>query len=138
MKKISLSVIVIIMFGIYVVLHSNVSQNVNLTVNSAVNSTSQSTSTYKDGTFVGSSANAYYGNIQVQATIKSGKIISVAFLQYPNEQGHSLEINQQADPVLSQEAIQSQNANVDIVSGATDTSQAFIQSLTSALTQAKA
>lgn len=134
MKKIALSVIFIIMFGIYIVMQSKSSQTNNTTVNSST----QTTSIYKDGTYTGSAANAYYGNIQVQATIKSRKIINIAFIQYPDEQGHSLEINQEADPVLSQEAIQSQNANVDIVSGATDTSQAFIQSLSSALAQAKA
>ena len=49
-----------------------------------------------------------------------------------------MRINQQAMPVLKQEAIQAQSAQVDGVSGATDTSDAFVQSLTSALTQAQA
>ncbi|HEY4384430.1 MAG TPA: FMN-binding protein [Ktedonobacteraceae bacterium] len=47
-------------------------------------------------------------------------------------------INNYADPQLTSEAIQAQSANVDIVSGATDSSEAFIQSLNSALAQAKA
>jgi uncharacterized protein with FMN-binding domain len=46
--------------------------------------------------------------------------------------------NSIADPELTSEAVQAQSANVDIVSGATDTSLAFIQSLTNALSQAKA
>ena len=45
-------------------------------------------------------------------------------------------INQQAMPILTQEAIQAQRAEVDIVTGATDTSEAFIQSLGAALAQA--
>lgn len=91
---------------------------------------------YKDGVYTGSAADAFYGNIQVRATITSGRISKVDFLQYPNDRGHSIEINQYAMPILQQEAISAQSASVDIVSGATDTSQAFIQSLSSALSQA--
>ena len=92
---------------------------------------------YKDGIYTGDPADAFYGNIQVQATINGGKITNIQFLQAPNDRSTSIEINQQADPILAQEAIQTQNANVDIVSGATDSSQAFAQSLQSALDKAK-
>ncbi len=93
---------------------------------------------YKDGQYTGQAADAYYGYIQVQVTIQGGKISDVVFLQYPHDRMTSMHINTQAMPFLKQEAIQAQSANVDGVSGATDTSQAFIQSLTSALTNAKA
>lgn len=96
-----------------------------------------SSSGYKDGTYTGNSADAFYGLIQVQATIANGKITNIHFLQYPNDRGTSIEINQQADPMLAQEAIQAQSANVDIISGATDSSQAFVQSLQSALGRAR-
>ena len=92
---------------------------------------------YKDGTYTGSTADAYYGNIQVQVTISGGKIIDVAFLQYPSDNGTSQYINSQAMPLLKNEAIQAQSANVDIVSGASDSSQAFQQSLANALQQAQ-
>ena len=98
---------------------------------------SNSTGQYKDGTYTGSTADAFYGNIQVQVTIAGGKISDVQFLQYPNDRGTSIMINTQAMPYLKQEAIAAQSANVDIVSGATDSSQAFRQSLQSALDQAK-
>ena len=97
---------------------------------------SSSTKAYKDGTYTGSSADAYYGNVQVSATISGGKITAVQFLQYPNTHSTSVAINQQAMPYLQQEAIQAQSANVQAVSGATFTSQAFMQSLSSALSQA--
>lgn len=99
-------------------------------------SSSGSSSKYKDGTYTGSVADAFYGNIQVQATIKGGKITAVKFLQYPNDRPNSVAINQQAMPYLQQEAIQAQSANVDGVSGATDTSVAFRQSLSAALSKA--
>lgn len=91
---------------------------------------------YKDGEYTGSSADAFYGYIQVKVTVVQGKISKVDFLQYPNDRGHSIMINQYAMPILSQEAISAQSANVDVVSGATDTSVAFKQSLSSALNQA--
>ncbi|HEU0000432.1 MAG TPA: FMN-binding protein [Ktedonobacteraceae bacterium] len=93
---------------------------------------------YKDGTYTGSVADAFWGNLQVQAVIQNGKIANVVFLQYPNDRNRSIEINSYADPQLVSEAIQAQSANVDIVSGATDSSDAFVQSLTDALSQATA
>jgi uncharacterized protein with FMN-binding domain len=97
---------------------------------------STSSGQYTDGTYNGDTYNAYYGNVQVAVTIVSGKITAVKFLQYPNTHSTSVFINQQAMPYLQQEAIQAQNANVQLISGATFTSQAFIQSLSSALTKA--
>lgn len=101
-------------------------------------STQKTTAQYKDGTYTGSAADAFYGPIQVRVTVSGGKITDVTFLQYPNDRGTSVRINEQAMPMLKQEAIQAQSASVDGVSGATDTSQAFIESLGSALNQAKA
>ncbi len=99
---------------------------------------STATSAYKDGRYVGDVADAFYGNIQVQATVQGGKLTDVTFLQYPNDRRNSIEINNQAMPYLKQEAIKAQSAQVDGVSGATDTSQAFVQSLTAALKKAQA
>ena len=91
---------------------------------------------FKDGQFTGNSADAYYGNIQVKITVQGGKITDVQFLDYPHDRGTSVMINTQAMPYLKSEAIQAQSAQVDIVSGATDSSLAFRQSLQSALDQA--
>ncbi len=57
----------------------------------------------------------------------------VQFVQYPNDRNRSIMINQYADPILDQEAIQAQSGNVDIITGATDSSYAFMQSLGRAL-----
>jgi uncharacterized protein with FMN-binding domain len=92
---------------------------------------------FKNGNYTGSVQDAFYGNIQVQAVISSGKISNVNFLQYPNDNRTSQYINSVADPMLAQEAIQKQNANVDIISGASASSQAFQASLADALSQAK-
>ena len=92
---------------------------------------------YKDGSYTGSVQDAYYGNIQVKAVISGGRITDVIFLQFPNDNGTSQYINSQADPMLKQEAIQVQSAQVDIISGASASSQAFQASLADALSQAK-
>ncbi len=96
-----------------------------------------STAAYKDGSYTGSVADAYYGNVQVKVAIQSGRITDVQFLDYPRDRRTSVEINTQAMPQLKQEAIQIQSANVDVVSGATQTSGAFRESLASALARAR-
>lgn len=104
---------------------------------SSVTTTPTSSSLYKDGVYVGQVADAFYGNIQVEATIRNGKIADVIFLQYPNDRSTSIYINTQAMPYLKEEAISAQNSNVDIISGATASSQAYVASLESALSQAR-
>jgi uncharacterized protein with FMN-binding domain len=92
---------------------------------------------YRDGTYQGVSADAYYGYIQVEAVIQGGKISDVIFLDHPQDRRESMVINNYAMPRLTSEAISAQTANVNVVSGATDTSNAFVQSLASALVKAK-
>lgn len=104
----------------------------------APNGTQVPNARYKDGAYTGSVADAQWGYIQVKVIIQGGAITDVQFLQYPNERERSVLINNYADPQLTSEAIQAQSANVDLVTGATDTSEAFAQSLSDALTQAQA
>ncbi len=91
---------------------------------------------FADGTYTGPVADAYYGLIQIQASIQGGRLISLKVLKYPNDRRTSISINRQALPMLRDEAISAQTANVDIISGATLTSRAFIQSLGGALKKA--
>ena len=92
---------------------------------------------YKDGQYTGSAADSRYGTVQVKATVSGGKLTDVTLLQMPSEQGHTAEVSNTAGPQLRQEALTAQSANVDIISGATQTSEGFQQSLSSALSQAK-
>lgn len=101
------------------------------------NANSQSIATsYKDGIYTGSSADNPYGTVQIAAVISSGKITDIKFLQMPSHQGHSQEVTNFSEPLLKQSAISKQSANIDFVSGATDTSYGFEQSLQAALDQA--
>lgn len=95
------------------------------------------TSGYRNGQFTGNIANAYWGFVQVRATIQNGKISRVQFLNYPHDRGTSVRINNYAVPMLQSEAIQVQSAQVDLISGATLTSEAFVESLQTALNQAR-
>lgn len=101
-------------------------------------STQKKNGIYNDGTYTGSVADAYYGNVQVEVVITNNRISDVKFLDYPQDRSTSRRINSSAMPRLTQEAIQAQSANVNGVSGASDTSAAFRQSLTSALADARA
>jgi uncharacterized protein with FMN-binding domain len=92
---------------------------------------------YADGSYTGNSADAYYGTVQVLVVVRNGKMTDVQFLQHPDNQQNSRYINGQAMPLLTQEAISVQSAAVNGVSGATFTSQAFQESLASALVLAK-
>lgn len=156
MKKFTVAALIVGLFILYSLIygHANLPAIVPNNTASANNSSNRASSTsvvtgttpttnspgslYKDGSYTGSVADAQWGYIQVKAIVQNGKITDVQFLQYPNDRNHSVEINSYADPQLTSEAIQAQSANVDIVTGATDSSEAFIQSLSDALAQAKA
>jgi len=91
---------------------------------------------YRDGTYKGPTVDAYYGPLQVQANIQGGQLVSVEVLQYPADRRTSRSINAQALPMLESEVVSAQNTQVDIISGATLTSEAYLRSLTSALGKA--
>ncbi|MEW1954232.1 FMN-binding protein [Terrabacter sp. NPDC080008] len=84
-------------------------------------------------TYAGDAIMTRYGNVQVQITVKSGKITAVDVLQVPMEDRHDEMINSMAVPVYNQEAVSAQSAQIDVVSGATYTWQGYTQSLQSAI-----
>jgi uncharacterized protein with FMN-binding domain len=92
----------------------------------------------KDGTFTGQAADTRYGAVQVAITVSGGRITDVAVPQYPNTERRDEEINAQALPILIDETKSAQSAQIDMVSGATFTSDGYTRSLQSAIDQAKA
>lgn len=88
-------------------------------------------------TVTGDVAQTQWGPVQVQLTVQGGKITAVDVLQYPNGNHRDVEINDYALPILIDETVKAQNAQIDMVSGATVTSDGYIRSLQSALDQAK-
>ena len=87
-------------------------------------------------TVTGSVAQTEWGPVQVQITVSGSEITDVQVLQYPNENGKDQQINAYALPVLTDETLQAQSANIDMVSGATVTSNGYITSLQAALDEA--
>ena len=78
-------------------------------------------------------ANTVYGPVQVQLIVRHSKIIKVAVLQQPTTTIHDIQIGQFAFPELISETLKAQSAKIDAVSGASYTSEGYIQSLQSAL-----
>ncbi|MFE7524540.1 FMN-binding protein [Kitasatospora sp. NPDC057542] len=85
----------------------------------------------------GNTVNTRYGPVQVQVTLAGNRITAVDVVKYPNSERRDREINSSALPVLNQEAIAAQSARIDMVSGATYTSDGYVRSLQSALDRAK-
>lgn len=101
---------------------------------SGTDSGSQSSSAAQ--TVVGDAIMTKFGNVQVQITVENGRITASEVTQVPWSDRKDQQINGRAVPVLNAEAVDAQSADIDMVSGATYTSEAYIRSLQSAIDQA--
>jgi uncharacterized protein with FMN-binding domain len=90
----------------------------------------------KDGTYTGDAIQTPFGNMEVAIVVSSSKITDVKVLQATDRGQRSVQISSYADPILRTEVLQAQSANVQMVSGATYTSDGYLQSLQSALDKA--
>jgi uncharacterized protein with FMN-binding domain len=77
-----------------------------------------------------------YGDVQVRAVVQGGRLVDVQALTLPSDRERSARISDFAGPELHDEALQAQSANIDVVSGATYTSEGYAQSLQAALDRA--
>ena len=93
-------------------------------------------STTAGTTVTGTVAQTRWGPVQVSITVADGKITAVDVPQYPDGNHRDEEINADALPTLKQETLSAQSADIDMVSGATVTSDGYLQSLQSAIDQA--
>jgi uncharacterized protein with FMN-binding domain len=87
-------------------------------------------------TIAGQAIQTQYGTVQVQVVVSGQKIQNVSFLQLTADDPRSAAINGQAGPILLQQTLSAQSSKIDGVSGATYTSEGYLQSLQSALDQA--
>ena len=99
-------------------------------------SPSPSTPAALSGTFTGSDFPNRFGDVAVRVVISNGHITDVQALQLPSDRARSAYISQVAGPMLRSEVLQAQSANIDVISGATYTSQSYAQSVESALQKA--
>jgi uncharacterized protein with FMN-binding domain len=98
-------------------------------------STGSGSTTSDNVTIVGSSVQTRYGPVQVSVTFAAGQITDVQALQVPGGHHESVQFNARATPILAQEIISAQSGQLDTVSGATYTSEAYAQSVQSAIDQ---
>jgi uncharacterized protein with FMN-binding domain len=85
------------------------------------------------GTYDGDVVQTRFGTVQVQVTVKAGQITDVTALKLTDAEGRSVQISNYAAPVLRDEVLQAQSADVQTVGGATVTSDAYLTSLQAAL-----
>jgi uncharacterized protein with FMN-binding domain len=97
---------------------------------------SPSSSSTKIETYTGSVAQTRWGPVQVKITVEGNKITKVTVLQQPNGNRKDQEINDYALPILISDTVSAQSADIDMVSGATVTSEGYVQSLQAALDEA--
>jgi uncharacterized protein with FMN-binding domain len=81
----------------------------------------------------GNVVDTQYGPVQVEITVRAGRITKARARQHPSGDGQTDQINGFAIPQLDHEAMAAQNGQIDTVSGATFTSEGYRQSLQSAL-----
>lgn len=103
---------------------------------SSSGTSSSSSSSSGSTTVTGTAADTRWGPVQVQLTITDGKVTDVSVVEYPDSNGRDQQINARALPILVQETLDAQSADIDMVSGATYTSDGYTTSLQSALDQA--
>ena len=100
---------------------------------SSPSSSSPSASSSGTTSYTGDTAQTRWGPVQVKITVNDGSITKVTVPQAPSGNPRDTEINDQALPILIQETIDAQSARIDMVSGATVTSEGYVESLQSAL-----
>ena len=88
------------------------------------------------GTFLGSDVPNRFGDVQVRVVIRDGHIADVQPVQMPFDRERSAYISQVAGPMLRTEVLQAQSARIDVITGATYTSESYAQSVESALRKA--
>lgn len=91
------------------------------------------TPTVADGTYDGAVIDTRYGTVQVQAVLSGGQIVDVIALKLTDTDRKSIQISEQVAPIVRDEVLAAQSANVANISGGTYTAQAYLQSLQAAL-----
>jgi uncharacterized protein with FMN-binding domain len=113
---------------------SSQSSNQNAGTNGSGSHPSSSGTTKSSATTVtGHVVQTQWGPVQVQLTVSGSTITRVSVLQYPDGNSRDVELANYSLPILIQETVQSQSADIDMVSGATFTSTGYIQWLQSAI-----
>ena len=90
----------------------------------------------EDGEYQSDKVQFEWGDLRVKIVVAGGKMTGVQILSYPDHRSTSLYLIQLADPILNNEVIRTQQAKVDIVSSATNSSYAYQDAVANALMKA--
>ncbi len=118
--------VVVLLFGYHTSTSSKLSADSSAVAAPAANTSGGTTLT-------GDAAQTRWGPVQVQLTMNGSTITNVTVLQSPSGNGRDIQINDNALPILIKETLAAQSASIDMVSGATVTSDGYLTSLQSAL-----
>jgi uncharacterized protein with FMN-binding domain len=128
--------VVVLLFGYHTSTNKTTSTAAAHSTSAPSSSSSSSNGSSKITSYTGSVAQTRWGPVQVKITVQAGKITNVSVLQQPNGNPRDQEINNYALPILINETVDAQSANIDMVSGATVTSDGYVRSLQAALDEA--
>ena len=149
MKKAVLIIVTIAFLGIVTATVAGVDKKTNSDTTKAVATESKAQTTensslqteevktVKDGEYTGDKAGTPYGDVQIALTVKDGKIIDVDFIAMPENDSRSRLISEQVVDQLETDTISQQSTQIDTISGATYTYDAYIDSLQSALDKSR-
>lgn len=79
-----------------------------------------------------------FSAIQVGVVMTGGKLTEVKTLILTGDGAYTQKLNARAEPILRRRALEAQNADFDVVSGATYTSESYQESLQAAIDKARA
>ena len=128
--------VVTLLFGYHTSTSSEMASGSTSIVTPVPGSSGSGMGTAQTATVTGTSTDTRWGPVQVQITVADGQISDVTVVEYPTGNGKDRQINARALPVLVQETLDAQSADIDMVSGATVTSEGYLGSLQSALDEA--
>ena len=129
--------IVVLLFGYHTSTSGALVTSPGVVLPTRLNPGSGDTSSHRPVTVTGPVVQTQWGPVQVEVTTEGSKITDVKVLQYPSGNSRDEQINAYALPILVQATLDSQSANIDMVSGATYTSSGYLQSLQAALDEAR-
>lgn len=98
------------------------------TVSTGEGSSDSGSSSDSTQAVAGSEESTRWGTVQVRAVFTNGELTDIQIVQAPNDGPTN-----RALPTLKTEALQAKSADIDTVSGATMTSEAYLRSLQAAI-----
>lgn len=128
--------VVVLLFGYHTSTAGALQTGSSIVGSAEAGSTASGSGSSGSTVITGPSVQTEWGPVQVEITVEGGQITDVSVPVYPDDNPRDVEINDYALPILVQETLDQQSADIDMISGATVTSVGYAQSLQAALDEA--